>query len=512
MASPDFREYIDLTVNDLQPSEIYDLARNYALVSLPEFDPRVGTVEDAMLEAMSYVAGLVTGAVNRLPDGLMEGILRLMGFYRSEATFASGSVIFTAIDDSGLFIPVGTQVAYNETTDEGVVTHVYETLSSASIAEGDTESDPVQIVAIEAGEKPVISDGTALTILTPVARLFDATFDGAFVQGNNTESDLEFFSRAATYLSSLSLSLATAEQVTSYILTNYPEAYRVKAYDLTRLQQFLIQEIVFDGGDNLVHASCVPEVIGGNNYFDTFKYTGDGEEIFGVLESSTPWGASLTPGASVTAIRVSDTSEPDYDGIWAVSGIQDQYTLAPYVEYDYGVGTSTTLINYPSYSAKLEILDQVLLEADEALGSVTVFVCTSSGASLTAEDKAIIADDVRSRSVAGLTVYVSNVILAPITVSVEIKVRDGYSTLDVRTKVDDYLTSYLSPSEHPFSTLIRKNALISSISQIEGVEYVDSLTITSDDTDVATINGDGDVEFIFKGTLPTSAVTVVAVE
>lgn len=508
MASPDFREYIDLTVNDLQPNEIYDLARDYALVALPEFDPRVGTVEDAMLEAMSYVAGLVTGSINRLPDGLMEGILRVMGFYRSEATFASGSVIFSAIDDTGLFIPAGTQVAFNETTAEGVVTHIYETLESSTIAEGDTDSSAVQIVAVDAGEKPVISDGTALTILTPIARLFSATFDGAFTQGSETETDEEFFNRAVTYLASLSLSLATADQVTNFVLTNYPEAYRAQAYDLTKLQQFLVQEIVFDGGDSLVHASCVPEVISATNYFNTFKYANDGAEIFGVLESSTPWGASATP---MTTIRITDSSEPDYDGIWGISGIENQFSGAPYVAYDYGDGTSTTTISYPTTETKLEFLDQVLLDADDVLGSVTVFMCTSSGASLTAEDKALIADDIRGRSIAGLSVYVSDVILAPMSVDVDIKVLDGYSTLAVRTAVDDMLTAHLSPSQYPFTNLVRKNALISMVAQIEGVEYVDALTLTSDDADISTVNGEGDVEFIFKGTLPSASVTVVSI-
>lgn len=508
MASPDFREYIDLTVNDLQPSEIYDLARNYALVALPEFDPRVGTVEDAMLEAMSYVSGLVTGAVNRLPNGLMEGILRVMGFYRSEATFASGSVIFSAIDDTGLFIPSGTQVAFSETTAEGVVTHIYETIESANIDEGDTESLPIQIVAVDAGEKPVISDGTALTILTPIARLFDATFDGAFVQGSDTESDTDFFDRAVTYLASLSLSLATADQVTNFVLTNYTEAYRAKAYDLTKLQQFLVQEIVFDGGDNLVHASCVPEIISSNNFFDTYKYSDEGAQIFGVIESSTPWGASTTP---VTTVRISDSSEPDYDGIWGITGIENQFSSAPYVAYDYDTGSATNTISYPSNQTKLEFLDQVLLDADDALGSITVFMCTTSGASLTAEDKGIIADDIRSRSIAGLSVYVSNVILAPISVDVDIKVLEGYSTLAVRTAVDDYLTAYLSPSQYPFATLVRKNALISQVAQIEGVEYVDNLTLASEDEDISTLNGEGDIEFIFRGTLPTAVVTIVSI-
>lgn len=511
MASPDFREYIDLTVNDLQPSEIYDLAREYALVSLPEFDPRVGTVEDAMLEAMSYVAGLVTGAVNRLPNGLMEGLLRLMGFYRLEATFASGSVIFTAIDDTGLFIPAGTQVAFNEITDDGSVTHVYETLSSATIAEGDTQSAAVQIVAVEAGEKPVISDGTALTILTPVARLFDATFDGSFAQGLDAEPDEVFFDRGVTYLASLSRSLANAEQVTNYLLTNFPEAYRVKAYDLSRLQQFLIQEIVFDGGDNLVHASCVPETVGGSDYFKTFTYTGAGETLFDVLDTSTPWGTTLVSGASVTAVRIIDTSEPDYDGIWPVFGIQNQFSASPYIEYDYGAGTSTDLINYPTRSAKLEILDQALLDAPDSPGSITVFMSSLTGASLTPADKASIADDIRGRTVAGLGIYIADVILAPVTIDVLIKVREGYSTIDVRNAVDDYLTSYISPTQYPFTNIIRRNALISSVSQIEGVEYVDLLDLASLNSTIATLTEDADIEFRFRGTLPSSTVSVDSV-
>ena len=138
MASPDFSEYIDLTVNDLQPSDIYSLAREYALIALPEFNPRTGTVEDAMLQAMSYVSGVVTGAINRLPNSLIEGMLRVMGFYRLESTFASGAVIFSAIDNSGLTIPAGTQVGYTEITDDQSILHIFETTASVTIDAGDT--------------------------------------------------------------------------------------------------------------------------------------------------------------------------------------------------------------------------------------------------------------------------------------------------------------------------------------------------------------------------------------
>lgn len=508
MTSPDFREYIDLTVNDLQPIEVYNLARDYALVALPEFDPRVGTVEDAMLEAMSYVAGLVTGSVNRLPDGLMEGILRLMGFYRSEATFASGSVIFTSIDESGLFIPAGTQVSFSETTADGVVTHIYATTSSVSIAEGDSESDPVQVAAIEAGEKPVVSDGTSMTILTPINRLFSATFDGAFVQGSDSETDESFFSRAVTYLGSLSRSLANADQVANFILSTYENAYRVKAYDLTRLQQFLVTTTVFDGGTSLVNASCAPENIGASTYYRTFTSTGGSAVIENVLESSTPFGDTET---TFRTVRIKDTSKSDYDGIWEISGIEDQFTSGPYVAFDYGSGTETAEVSYPDVDAKLEFLEQIDFDADEVVASVTVFVSTLTGASLTADERAEIEQSLRTRCVAGLSFYLTDVILAPITVNVSIKVSDGFSILDVRTEVDDYLTAYLSPSQYPFTTLIRKNALISLVSQIDGVEYVEDLTMATENALIATEEPNGDISFVFKGTLPTSSVVVASV-
>ena len=37
MASPDFSQYIDLTINDKQPDGIYNEAVEYARLALPEF-------------------------------------------------------------------------------------------------------------------------------------------------------------------------------------------------------------------------------------------------------------------------------------------------------------------------------------------------------------------------------------------------------------------------------------------------------------------------------------------
>ena len=82
MTSPNFSQYIDLTVSDLNVVDIYDDSVEYAQTNLPEFNPRVGTIENAILEAVSYQTGNIVTAINRLPDGLMEGLLSINGdFY-----------------------------------------------------------------------------------------------------------------------------------------------------------------------------------------------------------------------------------------------------------------------------------------------------------------------------------------------------------------------------------------------------------------------------------------------
>ena len=122
MTSPNFSQYIDLTVSDLNVVDIYDDSVEYAQTNLPEFNPRVGTIENAILEAVSYQTGNIVTAINRLPDGLMEGLLSLMGFDRIEATQASGTVTIELIINTGSTILAGTAFSFDVYDAEGVLT------------------------------------------------------------------------------------------------------------------------------------------------------------------------------------------------------------------------------------------------------------------------------------------------------------------------------------------------------------------------------------------------------
>lgn len=611
MTSPDFREYVDLTINDLQPDEIYTQAKEYAILALPEFDPRTGTVEDAVLQAVSYASGLVTGAINRLPNGLIEGLMQLLGFNRRQATFATGKVQFSVIDDAGITIPGGTQLAYNEVRDNTTIVHIFETIQPVTVDVGDEVSPEVGIVALEAGVKPVIADGELLTILTPIGRLFDAEFKGSLVQGADSESDSSFFNRASTYFLSLSSSLATATQTTSYVLTNYPDAYRTQAYDLRKLPVFKPSIIGHDGTSGFL--SIYPRF----NQVNKYSVLELDTNVTDIFYSEKTLAASAVPVAdNASVIRIFDSSEPDYDGIFAVttgsntgdvtrftfpvtgaerkifcfvraattvnisslSGvaatvddvqlvagdlvlvknqntasqngvyvasasswtrvaeISDSDTLDGPIYVYVEEGTSnggetwrttntgalvigTTALSFSqdtafSFLPKVEILDTIATEADNALGAITIFLSDSTGASLTAEQKAIVANDVASKSVAGLSVYVSDAIIAEIAVSVSIGVIDGYSEIEVKSAVSNYITAALSPASFPFAPLIRKNALIASISRIAGVDYVNNLQFTVEPGSEAIAAIDPvslDLVFNYVGVIPSTTATVSAI-
>ena len=233
MASPDFSEYIDLTIYDLEPVDIYNDAVEYARTALPELEVRAGTVEDALIQAMSYSTALLVGSINRMPDGLMEGILKLMGFSRLEATYSEGSATFTVDDNNGQTVPAGTVIAYEEVSAEGIVTSwTYETLTDLIIGVGST-TGTVNIRAINPGLYPSIFSGQNLVLVSPAAGVLTVDLVSQTAVGTNSESDTQYFTRGSQYLGSLSNALATRTQIQNYIDVNYSTVPIRHVFDLT---------------------------------------------------------------------------------------------------------------------------------------------------------------------------------------------------------------------------------------------------------------------------------------
>lgn len=474
MTSPDFRDYIDLTINDVQPDNIYQGSVTYARTALPEFTPRVGTVEDALLQAMAYVGGVMSGAINRLPNGLMEGMLRVLGFERSEATFATGAVIFTAIDDAGVTIPAGTQVVYREVTDSGTVNHVFSTDSSVTISSGNTQSASTAMTAVLAGQKPTISDGDTLLIATATNRLLSAEFDGSLTQGGASESDEDYFTRGRAYLASLNSSLATAEQLVNYILVDYADVHRAKVLDTT----FLLNGT----GDTATESSSSV----------TFDLDFD------------PTALNPAPLAG-DVIRVYGATNDAFNQVYELTGVTSS-TVVVATPSNISAGASVG-----SEEFTVEFLDSLSTGASATGGYTLAVVAGEEGLAVTDSVRSSIETDVADKIVAGLTIDTMNALILPVEVTVQIAVIDGYDEVVVRTAVDTAITAMLSPDVWDWSSRIRANSVLSRASSVAGVEYVSSVTLALDSPQpLAQISG-SDILFNYRGVLPEASVTVGAI-
>lgn len=233
MASPDFRPYVDLTLSDLNVNNVYAESIEYAKTNFPELSPRQGTIENAILEATAYVTTSMVTAVNRLPDGLMEGLLKLMGFSRVEATAATATATFDVTINTGVTIVLGTVVSYDVYDDDGILTQfLFETTDDLVIPAGNT-AGTVSLVAVSAGEYPDIPVGEPLTLVSSTPYVLDVTLSTITSVGADTETDTEYFTRAVAYLASLSNCITTQNQLSNYLGVTYPTVARFKVYDLT---------------------------------------------------------------------------------------------------------------------------------------------------------------------------------------------------------------------------------------------------------------------------------------
>lgn len=360
MTSPDFRKYIDLTVFDTTPQKLYDDSVTYAQTAMPEFDPRIGTIEDALLQSMSFVGAVLATGINRVPNGLMEGILRLVGFTRNEATFATGSVLITTSINTGAVIPAGTVVTYDEFDGDIVTSYPFAT-DTDLIIPSTFDSGTVAVTATFAGKYPSLLSAQALSLVSQVQYVLTTALTADIAVGSDTEPQTAYFNRASQYLASLNATLATASHMTNYISSNYTTIPVFKIYDL--------------------------------------------------MDSTN-----------------------------------------------------------------------MLFATADAPGYVTVAVCNTDGASLTNTVKNELDADLEDRCVAGLTLDVVNMLNFGVTVTIAIDVLDGFTPATVQADVATVIESYLSFTGWDFSETINKNILIAKVSQISGVKFVSSLSISTTKT------------------------------
>jgi hypothetical protein len=467
MASPNFAEYIDLTINNKTTETVYNDAVEYAQISLPEFSPRVGTIENALLEAMSHSTASLITMINALPDGLMEGLLNLMGFTRIEATASTATVLIELSINTGATITSGTIFSYDVYDSNNVLTqYLYETVNDLTIASGATTGS-VSVIASDPSVYPDIPVPSNLTVVSSTPYILDVTLTVLATVGTDTETDAEYFNRAVTYLGSLSSAITTASQLTNYIAVNYPTVSRYKVYDLTQAKE-----------NDIVNAVLTSNVVTLTSRYDHGFSVGD-------------------------SVIVSGMATAAYNGTYTITVVPTTTTFR-YAKTNSNIATAVTTVG------AVVLASGMLLATSNVGGAVTISLCDSTGASISVAQKLAISTDIQSRVVAGLNVYMHDMNTFDVAVSCTVVVEPNYSTTSVGTAVSEAIEAYLSVSGWDFSSSINNLYLTTIASKVVGVKYVSALDVDISGTTTFATNNSLSVTILEKGAIPIGACTTIA--
>lgn len=450
MPSPDFSEYVDLTKFDLQPQDLYQQSIQYARTALPEFNPRPGTLEDAMLQAGALIGANAMGAINRMPDELMEGILRVMGVERSEATQSTVQVEFSLFS-AGDTVPEDTVYAFDYFN--GVETIQYPFVLDEPVTAGvGATTVSATLKSLVLGQIPSFAVGTQLVANSPSTVVFSCETTSEVAQGANPETEAEFLSRAVTYLQSLSATLNTATQVENYILRTYSEVRRVKAYDLAKATEFRASS------PNSSHSGTTATVATSSAFYASANaqpgtiYRIITPQFYGeaVYESTFPSGTFTTTDDSLT---IDSSGVVEY-----VDEISNTASAGPQVDV---VMLDPLLLSY--------------MENEKQAGHFVVFVCGDDGAPVGRSVRQAIENDVSERVPAGLAFRVLDAWTYDLSFEITIQVSPGFSSISVGQAVKDSIESLVSPNEWPnFESTVRVYEVVTAASNVNGVDFVSS--------------------------------------
>ena len=118
-------------------------------------------------------------------------------------------------------------------------------------------------------------------------------------------------------------------------------------------------------------------------------------------------------------------------------------------------------------------------------GHITVVVY-GDGANVSNGNKALLLAELDDNASGNLGVHLLNPTINTVNVSIAVKKVDAYTTGAIQTAVQTALTAYLNTSTWDWSGTVRRNELITLVSNITGVDYVVSLTTPASDITYAT--------------------------
>ena len=217
MSSPDTTPYVNLTVYDKDLQAIFDAAMTYAKNNLPDWNAKETNTEVVILEALALMVSESVFAINRLPDTMLEILLKLFGLTRSAGTFPTFTATLTIQSGAALpvTIPAGFEVIYD--LGDGLDFAVFSLDSDVTISSGTTGSGTFT-GNLRTARYNNIPSNTAFTIINPLYYLTSVVTSTGISGGTGAETDTEYFQRTTARLARLSETLVVPRHFSNYAI------------------------------------------------------------------------------------------------------------------------------------------------------------------------------------------------------------------------------------------------------------------------------------------------------
>ena len=461
MASIDTRSYIDLTLFDASSQEIFLTALNYAKTALPEFDPREGTIETVLLQAMALEAQQAVYAINRLPGATVEVLLRLLDVERNNGTYATATVRFTGFTTATFTVPIGTRMFYQaDQNSDFVLLETTSAVNGTHIKNISSIDQPLSstTVTVETSTLHGLTSGDTVTIAATGVTQLNAINKTITVTDNYTFT-YTLTSAAAHYAAATgTVTPSTSIPATAFVTartTTITEDFNGLEADTT----FTLLSVLPAIGS----ATLETALLGGVLAETDVEYFNRATAILGRLSTA------LTTNLQIEQFVAESGRYPDAYRIKAVdntdetrSGGQAGKVMIAVAPVDVsstnlvtGVGDGSVVIDDAEYGVKDEIYDGVSERISALLDPVIV-------------DPALVTFDVAAT----------------------VKLPDGITASSATDACEESLSSYISPNTWDWSASVRVNELIYKLRNtyvtvgtltLPATDYVSSVTITPTD-------------------------------
>lgn len=330
--SPDLSSYINLTVFDVDPSQLVAQALTDAETKLPGWNPLEGNTEVVLIESMALEVAEMIYAVNRLPGALVQALLELFYILRDPGAPATATVTFTLSDTLGHTIPGGTRLQLALPGGNFLFT----TDLPATAAPGASTVTMTVTATTNSQQSNGAAIATALTLLDTVIFVDTVALATVTANGRDPETDIAWLTRGTNKLAGLASTLVVPSHFTAAALDDTVDgvyrAFTVDNWDPTANA----------GAGAVSEGNVTVAVIG---HAGTLLSTGQKANLLSILQAGAHAGLNLhVIDPTVTAVAVTVTVFQSAGYTVAQVQANCQATLAGFLSTDtWGWGSTVHL-------------------------------------------------------------------------------------------------------------------------------------------------------------------------